>query len=264
LDADAVFRAGSVTTLNSDLRLAGTTYIEDGAEFNGNQHLRLQTGAILFSDATVDVDLFNEGGVVNPGSSAGVLTIDGDYTQLAGILNIELGGASAGQFDVLSVTGSAKLGDTLAISLIDGYVPEAGVSFDVIDWGSLTRTFDVLQLPALPGSLNWDTSQLYITGALAVVAPLLAGDYNDDGKVDAADYVVWRKNEGTMNVLPNDPDGGTIGAAQFNTWRANFGNMAGSGSGSVLGPSSPPSVPEPTTFVLFCCCAAGGWRLLMR
>jgi hypothetical protein len=73
----------------------------------------------------------------------------------------------------------------------------------------------------------------------------LPGDYNDDDKVDAADYVVFRKNEGTMNTLPNDPDGGTIGAAQYNTWRSNFGAMVGGGGG--LGSAA---VPEPATAAL--------------
>ena len=61
--------------------------------------------------------------------------------------------------------------------------------------------------------------------------PGLAGDFNEDNKVDAADYVVWRKNDGTNNGLPNDNGLGTpIGVAHFNLWRANFGEMAGSGS----------------------------------
>jgi hypothetical protein len=77
------------------------------------------------------------------------------------------------------------------------------------------------------------------------LAPLVPGDYNDDGKVDAADYVVWRKHEGTMTTLPNDPHGGTIGALQFDTWRANFGAMAGSGGGSRGA-----TVPEPSAFLL--------------
>jgi GH18 family chitinase len=67
----------------------------------------------------------------------------------------------------------------------------------------------------------------------------LDGDYNDDGKVDAADYVVWRQNEGTTNALPNDPHGETIGANQYNTWRANYGmTQPASGGGTI-------AVPEP-------------------
>ncbi|MEX0614054.1 MAG: hypothetical protein WD229_18185 [Pirellulales bacterium] len=61
------------------------------------------------------------------------------------------------------------------------------------------------------------------------------GDYNRNGVVDAADYVVWRKNDGTP--------------AGYNTWRANFGTMAGSGS-TLNDPATSPSVPEPTSVVL--------------
>jgi len=85
--------------------------------------------------------------------------------------------------------------------------------------------------------------------------PVLLGDYNSDGVVDAADYVVWRKNEGSITTLPNDPHGGTIGTLQFNTWRANFGNMAGSGSGAE---SAKAAVPEPTALVLLIVATAGG------
>src|SRR5262249_5033272 len=75
----------------------------------------------------------------------------------------------------------------------------------------------------------------------------LAGDYNNNGIVDSGDYVVWRKNQGTTNALPNDPNGGMIGQAQYNTWRLNFGNQAGAGSGSAVSGSQ---VPEPGTMAL--------------
>lgn len=55
-------------------------------------------------------------------------------------------------------------------------------------------------------------------------APVLAGDYNDDGVVDAIDYAAWRhKLDEPAGALPNDVDGGPIGAAQYGTWRTNFG-----------------------------------------
>ena len=83
--------------------------------------------------------------------------------------------------------------------------------------------------------------------------PGLSGDYNDDGTVDAADYVVWRKFNNTMTALPNDPNGTPIDGDQYNTWRANFGDMAGSGSGA----SANTTVPEPTTLVTLMFAAAG-------
>ena len=68
------------------------------------------------------------------------------------------------------------------------------------------------------------------------------GDYNNDGVVDAADYTVWRDNEGAAEgTLPNDADGGVIGAAQYNTWAANYGASTA---------SSATAVPEPGSLVL--------------
>jgi hypothetical protein len=70
------------------------------------------------------------------------------------------------------------------------------------------------------------------------VPELLPGDYNDDGKVDAADYVVWRKTGGP----PSD----------YTTWRTNFGQPGG--GGSVWNAN----VPEPAGALLFMLGAAIG------
>jgi hypothetical protein len=98
-------------------------------------------------------------------------------------------------------------------------------SYTVVDWAYET----VPDTPILAGVTMSDVDQL-------------DGDYNDDGLVNAADYVAWRNNEGTNNGLPNDPHGGTIGDDQYNTWRDNFGQSAGSGSSAAI--------PEPTTVSL--------------
>jgi hypothetical protein len=90
------------------------------------------------------------------------------------------------------------------------------------------------------------------------VAPGLPGDYNSDGKVTAADYVVWRKYAGTTHVLPNDPTGGMIGPAQYTTWRSHFGN-GGLGVGSGLGSSG--AVPEPASVFL---ALVGAFGLILR
>lgn len=79
----------------------------------------------------------------------------------------------------------------------------------------------------------------------------LVGDYNGDGTVNAADYVVWRKQQGTTaSGLAADGNGdGTVGAADYNIWRANLGNsLSGSGTGSGLLISG--AVPEPATAAL--------------
>ncbi len=74
----------------------------------------------------------------------------------------------------------------------------------------------------------------------------LAGDYNEDGTVDAADYTVWRDSVGSIaGTLPNDIDGGIIGMAQYSTWVSNYG-MSNPLSSEV----SSIAVPEPTALLL--------------
>lgn len=76
--------------------------------------------------------------------------------------------------------------------------------------------------------------------AAALPSPVeLDGDYNADGSVDAADYVVWRAKLGTDFDMPNDTTPGSVDPEDYDEWRAHFGDTAsGLGMGAV--------VPEPT------------------
>ncbi|QDV75397.1 DUF7453 family protein [Botrimarina mediterranea] len=74
-----------------------------------------------------------------------------------------------------------------------------------------------------------------------VAAAGLAGDYNNDGVVNAADYTVWRDNVGApAGTLANDAAGGVVGPAQYDVWRDNYGMMV---------PASA-VVPEPATMAI--------------
>jgi hypothetical protein len=55
-----------------------------------------------------------------------------------------------------------------------------------------------------------------------------AGDYNNNGAVDAADYVVWRNSLDQSVTLPNDTTPGMVTAADYDVWKANFGKSGGS------------------------------------
>jgi hypothetical protein len=73
--------------------------------------------------------------------------------------------------------------------------------------------------------------------------PGLAGDYNGNGVVDAADYVVWRKG-GTIQNEVDSP--GTVNAADYTAWRQRFGNQNPASASSLGGAT----VPEPPTISL--------------
>jgi hypothetical protein len=87
--------------------------------------------------------------------------------------------------------------------------------------------------------------------ALATPIPTLAGDYNNNGQVDAADYALWRGG----GPLANEVDSpGTVNAADYTAWQARFGN-SGTGSGANAGWAPPEgwsssAVPETTSLTL--------------
>ncbi|MEX0612104.1 MAG: hypothetical protein WD229_08280, partial [Pirellulales bacterium] len=72
-------------------------------------------------------------------------------------------------------------------------------------------------------------------GLYANVPGTLVGDYNGDGVVDAADYVVWRQAYGTQ--------------ALYDAWRAHFGQSGDSGSNLRSTSSANATVPEPAVGV---------------
>ncbi len=204
---------------------------------------------------TLDVGRWENGGLVSPGHSPGTIEVTGAFEQTAsGHLQMELAGTTPGtEHDQILVGGQAMLGGALDVALIDGFTPSAGDVFDLFDWGSVFGTFDSVNLPALGVDLLWDTASLYTLGELQVVPAGIPGDYNNDGLVNAADYVLFRKNEGTTNLLANDPIGGAIGQGQYDQWRAHFGQTAG--SGSVVHANA--SVPEPASAALAIICILG-------
>ncbi len=65
-------------------------------------------------------------------------------------------------------------------------------------------------------------------------APAGNGDFNGDGFVNGADFIVWRKTLGATGLLPYsgaDGDGdGSIDQNDYDVWRAHFGEMLSSPS----------------------------------
>lgn len=118
--------------------------------------------------------------------------------------------------------------------------------------------FDFDRLRLFAGNNNgttpfaqWEFDELRVGTTFADVAPIdgpagTIGDYNNDGKVDAADYTVWRDNVGNAGttLLNRDPaNGGVVGDDDYDSWKANFG-AGGGGSVSTAG------VPEPSSVLL--------------
>jgi hypothetical protein len=96
-----------------------------------------------------------------------------------------------------------------------------------------------------------DSVQLYQLELLAIATTIvsLEGDYNQNGVVDAADYILWRNSKGQSGAsLAADGNGdGIVDDADYGRWRAHFGETR-SGAGSAL--VSLVNVPQPSSAML--------------
>jgi hypothetical protein len=105
------------------------------------------------------------------------------------------------------------------------------------------------------GEIHNFSGTIELLERIAVLPP--RGDFNQNGAIDAADYVVWRKSvgqtgaglaadvAGTLFDSPNN----IVDEHDYGFWRARFGEQsvtAASGSAQPI----PSAVPEPTALVL--------------
>jgi RHS repeat-associated protein len=101
----------------------------------------IQSGA-LSGPGTINASLVNDG-AMDLGTSPGTVTVAGNYTQGANAsLSVKLGGTTAGsQYDQVNVTGSAGLNGALNISLVNGFGPTAGQTFQTLTFASRSGNF---------------------------------------------------------------------------------------------------------------------------
>ncbi len=174
------FENGSTTTLNGNLRLNNPlTVVQVGADFTGSgalinpatRTLRLLDG-VASSDFNVLVQ--NEGvlqlGVV--GTDAQVQAADFQQTA-SGALTMEIGGTALNAFDRLNLTGAAALSGSLNLSLIGGFVPAMGQTFNILTaGGGISGTFTTVTQPAgMPAGLAFSVSYSAFIVQLTVTTP---------------------------------------------------------------------------------------------
>ncbi len=117
-------------------------------------------GGKILGDGTIEGNVINMGGLIAPGFSPGTLTINGNYTQLAGLLELEVAGLGLGQFDQLLIHGLADFeGGIIEISFIDGFLPHAGDTFSFIlaDLGLTLAPGLAIMLAGVDSSFQFET-----------------------------------------------------------------------------------------------------------
>lgn len=177
-------------------------------------------------------DIKSTGGSLNPASWN---SLDDQNADGAGTW-VEGGGSTANEIAEASLSGSHTLNAGASLSLGALYNPSIHV--DDLNFtirratGAQFRTYDqiVTYIGTPPAGVN--------------------GDYNNNGVVDAADYVIWRDHMNQSFQLQNEGgiSPGVVDQADYSFWRSRFGATSGSGSG-LAGSTA---VPEPSAVVLAC------------
>jgi len=196
------------------------------------------TGTII-GNGSISATLLNSG-VFSPGPSADAIEVLGNYIQMwIGTLDIGIGGNDNSdtlnlQYDQLTA-GSLSLDGMMTLTLFDNFTPAFDDEFTILDANTLSGEFaNVLDGERLTTVGEEGSFVVHYNAADATVTLgefVLSGDYNLNGTIDAADYVVWRKDP------LHTPAGYTL-------WKSNFGRST-SGGGAGASVATGTEVPEP-------------------
>jgi autotransporter-associated beta strand protein len=269
--AGATLTIGSPTSTATNNVTFSLSHANNVNTFQGNIHARR---GVLRLDTSLNAANFSGTGMDATNIATVNVTAGQTFTFGSGNANTTFDGIVAGAgtwrkvgTGTTTFTGTANThsGDTVieagTLSITspylsnsdDVYISSGGVfdlnfaATDVIDSLFFNGVSQIAGTWGAVGSTAVNQSEFFTgTGILDVttfVPPAgLSGDYNDDGTVNAADYAVWRDNNGGTAVLPNDDTPGTVDQSDYDVWVANFGN---SGGGAGAG-----AVPEPGTIGL--------------
>lgn len=198
----AVSSAGSQVTVNVNLnQQGGTVSASNGGtlqvlgEFNQTAGtLNLAGGSVTASNFNLSGNLTGNGtlngnvvseGVIQPGSSPGLISISGDLMLAASSgVDIELGGLMPDQFDRIVVTGhlnfESMLAGTLIVRAVSGYIPVLGDEFAIMTFASRDGRFlehDVMLGGGLTGEVLYDDHSiiLRVVPAPAAISSLFGG-----------------------------------------------------------------------------------------
>lgn len=180
-------------------------------------------------------------GELAPGLSIGTINVGSLAMQSGSNLSIEIG--SAASYDRVAVGGGVMIdsGASIDVAFSPGFTPTFGQSYSILTaGGTVTGAFGEVNTNG-PAMVARNVSG----GVVLELLSGLAGDFNNDGAVNAADYSLWASNLGSpASMLLNAGEAETVDAALYTVWRDN--------EGATL-PATASAVPEPTAALLVLC-----------
>jgi hypothetical protein len=174
--------SGGSVTVNSGRRITigGATFLNEASATvtNNGSILNVGTwtnnGSYLGSGAFTN-GMFSSSGTVAPGASPGCMTF-GAGINISGTLQMEINGETAcSGFDRLTVTGTATLAGSLALSI--SHTPAANTTLTIIDAGSLSGTFASITGLQSGWTINYNTTSGNVELIYDAAAPVELIDF---------------------------------------------------------------------------------------
>lgn len=168
--------AGTLTLAGNN-SYGGATKVNEGTlQVDGSisgSGVTVAAGAALSGSGTISAPV-TINGTLAPGSNfPGTLSFDSSEVKLGAAATSVFELQDTFVFDRLSGTGKLTLDGTFVVTLVNGFSPQNGDSFDLFDFNTVDATgFNVvqdLQLPVLDAGLFWNTSDFVQNGVLVVV-----------------------------------------------------------------------------------------------
>jgi rhamnogalacturonan endolyase len=165
--------AGNTTVSNATLLVNNTS-----GSATGSGDITVQNGATLAGNGAVDGSVtVQNGGTLVPGDLTDSLNLGGDLMLATGSTNVLQVQHSPLANSSVIVGGTLTEGGTLIVTNPGGALAN-GDTFTLFSAANYAGSFDQIILPALTGSLVWNTNTLATAGTLSVVtltSPVIAG-----------------------------------------------------------------------------------------
>ena len=168
-------QTGGRTTVDGKLTIAkAEENATSDSEFNpAASVVRISKGSLFGNGGNIASHVVSSGTVVPADSltKVGQLTVTGAYTQTAvGALDANIAGANSGQFNVLNVTGTATLGGTLNIKLLNNFVPLIGATFEILSARQVNGVFATVNGTVINGNEHFTVTYNSNNVTLTVVS----------------------------------------------------------------------------------------------
>lgn len=170
-----------LSTLSTGISLDDSVTVELApTSFMGSPGVTAPPSITLASGTTLVVGLV--------GATQEVMSYSGLQGAAGSVLSFDIGGENQGQpssgYDVLRLlkltneqAGPVAFAGQVKVALINGYIPELGDSFKILDWdASVTPDFTGISfdLPALGTGLAWSTASFAVDGTIRVATEFLS------------------------------------------------------------------------------------------